>query len=137
MALATGEDDQRPHEIVPTAEEGEHGQRHQDRPAQRQYQRPENAELAGAVDARRIEQAVGDARGMLADQKDAEDAGQPRYDHAGQGIDQPQRFQQQEQRQHRRLSRYHHRRQQRLKQPIATRKAQLGKGVAGQGIEHE
>ena len=60
-SVLVGQHDQRPHEVVPAAEEREDRQRDQHRLEQRQHDRTEDAQLARAVDARGFEQLVGDA----------------------------------------------------------------------------
>ena len=57
----------------------------------------EDAELARAVDARGLEQVVGNGARELADEEDAEDAGHRRHDRAAVGVDQAERLQHQEQ----------------------------------------
>ena len=130
-----GEDDERPHEVVPGAEEAEDRERGDNRFQERHDHGREDAQLAGAVDARRLEQLVGDAARELAHEEDAEDARHGRHDRAGVGVDQAQGLEHQEERQHRDLSRYHQGTEQKAKEGIAAAKAQLGEGIAGHEIE--
>jgi hypothetical protein len=60
MQVVVREHDERPHEVVPAREEGEQGERHDDRPQQRHDDAGEDRGLARAVDARGLEQLVGD-----------------------------------------------------------------------------
>ena len=68
------------------AEERQHGERGERRAAQRQDDAEEDAVLAGAVDARRVEQLVGDAEDELAHQEGAERAGEERQDQSERGC---------------------------------------------------
>ena len=130
-----GEHDQRPDEVVPRPQEGEDGERDQDGTAERQDDPREDAHLAGAVDARGVEQLVGDREGVLADQEDAENACHPGEDHPPVGADQAQL----------RISRKsgriatcdgeHQGAEQKAEDPPPAREAELGEGVARHRVQ--
>ena len=99
--------------------------------------RPVDAELARAVDACRVEQAVGDRQRVLPDQEDAEDARHAGDDHPRVGVDQAHLLEHQEERQHRHLRRDDQRAEQDPEETVASRKAQLGEGIAGHRVEDQ
>ena len=130
-----GEHDQRPHEVVPAGEEREDRERREHRGQHRHDDRQEDAPLARAVDARGLQQVIGDAARELAHEEDAEDRRHQRHDRAGIGVDQAERLEHQEQRQHRDLARDHERAEQRLENPIAPAKPELCERIAGHHVE--
>src|SRR5262249_6453829 len=69
----TSQDDQRPDEVVPRREERHDRERRQGRLEKRQDDPAEDRELSGPLEARRIEEVVGNRERELAHQKDAED----------------------------------------------------------------
>ena len=133
--LTIGEHDQRPHEVVPAAQECKYRQRHQHRLEHGQHDREEGAEFARAVHPRSLDQLVRDAAGVLPDQKNAEDAGQSGHQHARPGVDQAHALEHQEQRQHRHLAGNHQRSDEQRENLVAAGETQLGEGVAGQSVE--
>src|ERR1035438_3356701 len=78
VKMAVVEHDQRPHEVVPRTEKCEYCERHENWGEQRHHDLQEDPDLAGTVEARRLEYFVGDGRRMLAHQENAEHAGKPR-----------------------------------------------------------
>src|SRR2546427_9315670 len=71
VVLLVGQHDQRPHEIVPCAHEGEDRQGHQHRLEHRQHDLEEDTQLPCPVDARRLQQFVRNRTRVLAHQEDA------------------------------------------------------------------
>src|SRR5437870_12361396 len=69
--LGVVRDDERPEEIVPLGEELEQEQRQERGPQQRHDDAKENAELARAVEPRRVDQLAWNAERELADEEDA------------------------------------------------------------------
>ncbi len=108
LASATGsvyfalvaQDDQRPHEVVPRAEEGEGREGDQDRLDHRHDDRAEDPELPGSVDPRGVQQLVGDPQDVLADHEDPEHARQVRNDDADIGVHESHLPQEKEEREH-------------------------------------
>ena len=131
------EDDQRPHEIVPGRHEHEDRQGHQDGARERHHDRPVDAEFSGAVDARRVEQIVGDRQHELADQKNAEDCRHARENHTPVAVHEMHALQNQEQRQHAHLCRNHQRRHEQVEKSVAAAESKLGERVAGHGIQEQ
>ena len=136
IELRIAEHDQRPQEVAPAGEEGEQRQRDDDRRQQRQDDADEDARLARAVDARRVEHLVGQRKQRLADEQHRVQTGKPRRENPSVGVDQPEPLEQQEQRQHRHLPRHDDEREQRAEQRGAAAKAQLGEGIT-RGHRHQ
>ena len=72
--VAGVEHQRRPQEVVPRGHEREDRDRGEGRPDDRHHDLPPDPELAGAVDAGRVEQVVGHAAERLAEQEDVERA---------------------------------------------------------------
>src|SRR3546814_15796727 len=70
-----GEDDERPHEIVPAREEDEEREGADDRGQDGEDDAAQDRALARAVDARCLQHLVGDRQAILADEEDAEEIG--------------------------------------------------------------
>ena len=137
IEAVVGEYDKRPYEIVPCPQQGEHRKRHDDGLEQRNNDGAEYTEFAGAIDARRLEQLVGNGQRVLAHEKDAEDAGHRRHDHAAVAIDQSQMLEQEKQRHHRDLRRDDERAEEQLEYTVASGEMELGKRIPGGHIESQ
>ena len=128
---------ERPHEIVPRAEQREHAQRDDDRLQRRYDDRAEDAKLARAVDARGVEEVVGNCEGILTNEEDAEDRCHRGHDDAAVSVDEPQLLEEQEQRDHRDLRRNHECSQHEPKDALAALEAQLRECIACRDVERE
>jgi hypothetical protein len=86
---AVREHHQRPHEVVPRGQERERRERDQDRLDDRHHDRPVDAPLAGAVDARGVQQLVRDAERVLPHEEDSEHRGEVGHHHADVRVHEP------------------------------------------------
>ncbi len=136
VLLLVGQDDQRPHEVAPRTEKGEQSQGHENRRQHRHDDLQEDAALAGAVDARRLQQLIRNRKRILPHQEDAEDARCHGYQHARERVDQPDLLHHQEQREHRHLRGDDQCRQEQLEDAVAASEPKLGECVSGSRVEH-
>ena len=79
-------DEERPQELVPWADERDQGDREDDREGQRDGDAPQDGELAGAVDAGRLEQLDGQLEEELAEDEHRGCADGERQDHPQVGV---------------------------------------------------
>src|SRR5262249_16268610 len=98
----------RPEELVPAPHELDNQQRGNSRLDGRQNHREEDAKLAGAIDAGRVDVIVGDRLDRLPHQEYTEDADQVRGDDARVGVEQSEVVHPHVERHHDRLERNHH-----------------------------
>jgi len=81
LELRVRQHDQRPQEVLPGVEHGQHRHHAEDRARQRQGDRPQQPERAGAVDLGRLEHLPGQALHEPLDQQDVERVGTGRQPH--------------------------------------------------------
>ena len=109
VPVLLGGDQAGPQVGVPRAEEGEQGEGAERRPQQRDGDVAEEAEVADAVDEGGVAEVLGQRQQRLAEQEDAEGAGEERHDEALVGVQPAERVDRQTVDDDRRLERHQQR----------------------------
>ena len=127
---------QRPQEVVPHVDPGEHREHHHRRPDVRQQNSPVDLPRRAAVENGRLLEIGREGAEELPHQVGAERAAeQPRHDHRPRGIGPAEGAHQDELRDHGDRQRHHQRGQVQHEQRVAAPEWQPGEGISGQRAE--
>ena len=135
--LVPGHDDLGPEEVVPAPDGREDGQHSQSRRRQRQDHLPVDAPFAGAVDARRVQQFIGNREHILAQQEDAGGRADSRDDDADELVVPAQRGDQQESRHQDDRERHHQRADDEHEDDAPPAEAVFAQGESGHAVDEE
>ena len=131
-------DEERPEELVPRSDEREEHSGEHRRPDERQRDRPQDAQLAGSVDAGRGEEVLGELQEELPEDEDRGGVDGEGRDHAEVGVGQPVAAHDHHvERDHQQLEGDDLHQQHRREQRSAASEVQAGQRVARQQAEHD